>query len=468
MNPFNDSPLAAGAMHLDRVAVRSAVRDWTWRDVHAASLALAPRLTGASAVCNLCETRLGFLVTFLAALRAHLPQVLPPSSGSADLAAMLQDSAAPLIVVDDKALVQPAWSALAQVLAFVPEVPSDHPSDSRLQWACDPTVPLVRLYTSGSTGAPQAQLKTMGQLMRGAQVLAARLDEELEQQAQAMSQVICSVAPQHMFGLEASVMLPLLTGRAVLDARPLLAADVVAAFERPSQSDASGSAWIATPLHLRALVHAGDALANCSIVVASTMPLVQTLAAQAEALTGASVLEIYGSTETGVVAMRRTAKSAAWRPVEGVRVQPSENGATVWGSHFESPRVLADIVEPDGSGDFTLVGRRGDLIKIAGRRASLAGLNSLLHELPGLEDGVFYLPPTGALAERLVLIYAGAPLDNRAVQAWLRERMDAIFLPRAMIRIDRLPRTAGGKLPASALDALYMQHSARSDTGPAQ
>jgi acyl-coenzyme A synthetase/AMP-(fatty) acid ligase len=54
-----------------------------------------------------------------------------------------------------------------------------------------------------------------------------------------------------------------------------------------------------------------------------------------------------------------------------------------------------------------------------------------------------------------VLIYAGAPVNRAAAEAWLRERMDPIFLPRAFIHVDRLPRVGPGKLPRSALDEIY-------------
>ena len=85
----------------------------------------------------------------------------------------------------------------------------------------------------------------------------------------------------------------------------------------------------------------------------------------------------------------------------------------------------------------------------------------MLQDLPGLADGVFYLPATGAPTERLVLIHAGAPLDRTAAEAWLRERMDPVFLPRAFIHVDRLPRTGSGKLQRSALDEIFAAWSSR-------
>lgn len=457
MKYLADTALFAAPAQLERTAIIDSARTWTWREVHAASQVLAGRLEGATTVCNLCGSRLGFLVTWLAALRRGCLQVLPPSGGHADLLAILKSSIDPVVVVDDAQLLQPDWADHARCVthmpqAYVPVVPRDAQA-----WSCDEDAPLVRLYTSGSTGTPQAHVKTLRQLARGAEVLAARLDEEVDGGCAALAQIVCSVPPQHMFGMETSVMFSLVTGIAVVDSRPLLPADVRAAFE----DCAGGAAWIATPLHLRALARSGEAVPHCRVVVASTMPLAPALAVQAEALVRAPVMEIYGSTETGVVAMRRTARGAHWRAVDGVRVEPSDTGTQVWGTHFPSPQILADQVELDAQGGFKLLGRDSDLLKIAGRRASLAGLNLLLQDLPGLGEGVFYLPASGAPTERLVLIHAGAALDRAATERWLRERMDPVFLPRAIIRVDRMPRTESGKLPRAMLDEVYAARAAK-------
>ena len=457
MQRLTDLPLVAAGRQLRERAVIGGAREWTWGEVHAASIALAARLDAGATVCNLCGSRVGFVVTWLAALRRGCLQLLPPSGGHADLVAILKTAADAVIVVDDVALLQPHWAEHARCLVHVPEPSSAAMTDASLAWIPDWDAPLIRLYTSGSTGTPEPQVKALGHLVRGAQALAARLDEEVQGGLPALGRIVCSVPPQHMFGLETSVMLPLVAGIPVLEGRPLLPGDVRAAFEGSTET----AAWIATPLHLRALAQAGESLPQCRLVLASTMPLAPALAAQTEALTGAPAMEIYGSTETGVVAMRRSARDTQWRPVDGVRIESAATGTRVWGAHFPSPQLLADEVEIDAQGRFTLLGRQGDLIKIAGRRASLAGLNLLLQDLPGLADGVFYLPATGSPTERLVLIYAGTPLDRAQALAWLRERMDPVFLPRTFIHVERLPRTDTGKLPRAALDQLYAQRQAK-------
>ena len=73
--------------------------------------------------------------------------------------------------------------------------------------------------------------KTLLQLATGALVLGARLAAEVEGGLGRIDHLVCSVPAQHMFGLECSVMLPLVHGTPVLDRRPLLPADVAAAFD---------------------------------------------------------------------------------------------------------------------------------------------------------------------------------------------------------------------------------------------
>ena len=444
------SALLAASDLLDQPAIVGPDQTWTWRQVHQASLDLSRKFRHRSVVCNLCTSRVSFLVTWLAALRSGRLLVLPPSGGHADLARVLKSTPHPVIVADSSTAIQRSWRSGTECIICPPVCRDSTGSAADLAWQPDWNRTAVLFYTSGSTEAPEPQPKTLLQLAIGAKVLGDRLAQEIDGGLLAVRRIVCSVPPQHMFGVEASVMLSLVHGIPVQEGRPLLPADVQHAF-----ADSPATAWVATPLHLRGLVRSGAALSNCNLVLASTMPLTPHLAQQTEDLVRAPVLEIYGSTETGVLSMRRSARETSWRPVSGVRVEMVKAGTLAYGSHFSSPVCLPDEIEMDTTGCFKLLGRSIDMIKIGGRRASLAGLNLLLEELPGLEDGVFYLPNTANPTERLCLIYAGPTLDRAEIEQWLRARLDPAFMPRIFIRLGRLPRSDRGKLPRQALDMLF-------------
>ena len=67
---------------------------------------------------------------------------------------------------------------------------------------------------------------------------------------------------------------------------------------------------VTTPIHLRTLLAADVELPPLDLIVSATAPLSPQLALDAERRFAARLLEIYGSTETGQIAMRRTVEDA--------------------------------------------------------------------------------------------------------------------------------------------------------------
>src|SRR5690606_23380674 len=119
--------------------------------------------------------------------------------------------------------------------------------------------------------------------------------------------LVATIPPQHMYGMEFSVLLPLLAPVAVHVERPFFPGDVARAL-----ADSPEPALLATtPVHLRALLESGVALPPLAGIVSATAPLPRGLAAEAEARFGCEVREVFGSTETCVFARRRTAREGA-------------------------------------------------------------------------------------------------------------------------------------------------------------
>jgi acyl-coenzyme A synthetase/AMP-(fatty) acid ligase len=269
--------------------------------------------------------------------------------------------------------------------------------------------------------------------------------------------MLATVPPQHMYGFESSVLLALAGGHALCAERPFYPADIVAALERLP----CPRALVTTPVHLRALLGSGVELPAVDLVLCSTAPLTQQLAAEAERRFGSRLLEIYGSTETGQIAIRRPTHTAEWQLWSGVSLELEADGSRARGGHIEQPTLLPDVLEVTGPESFLLHGRVSDLVNIAGKRSSLAYLNHQLNSIPGVEDGAFFHaaePSSSHTGVARVAACVVAPaLDAARLLEALRQRVDAVFLPRPLVFVARLPRNDTGKLPLAALQSLAAQ-----------
>ena len=412
---------------------------------------LAAALPDTRFVVNLCETRHGFMLGFAAALQRGQTSLLPSGQGHSDWEQVLRQYPDAWLLTD-KPL------AAERVFDISPFLINGATHEMQMP-LIDCNQRAAILFTSGSTGQPSAHPKTWGQLCHGAASLAAALYwGEFPSCA-----IVGSVPPQHMFGLETTVMLPWSTGVPVHAQRPLLPADL----DNVLLQSYRLSWWMTTPMHLRTPLHALSGLAG---VVASTMSLPASVARTAEIAWQVPVMEIYGSTETGALAIRRTATENLWTPLAEVSLWPEGEGEgqKIWatGSHVGPPVALGDELKFQPDGRFLLLGRSTDLIKVGGKRASLSALNKNLTDIPGMDDGVYFSPADDNMhasgndphpAQRMAAFYVSATLSPREVLKALRASIDPVFLPRPLYRVAQLPRNATGKLPQAALMELFVQ-----------
>jgi acyl-coenzyme A synthetase/AMP-(fatty) acid ligase len=224
---------------------------------------------------------------------------------------------------------------------------------------------------------------------------------------------------------------------------------------------------VTTPVHLRALVESQIGMPPVDLIVSATAPLSQELARVVESKFRTALLEIYGSTETGQIALRRTAESAMWRLWPDVRLKISDDRVFAHGGHVEQITAMQDVIEITAEDEFLLHGRLADLVNIAGKRSSFGYLNAQLNAIPGVIDGVFFLREHAAGetgVARLGAVVVAPTLDAAALTELLRRRIDPVFLPRPLILVERLPRNATGKLPQQALQVLANRHLQTSDS----
>ena len=459
MNSVNALPLIAATAPNVIVAFDDA-RSYNARHFVTAVRAVAQRMPLASAqvaVLNMCANRYQFAIGFGAALIRGVPTLMP-ASHSAETLSQLLTQFPDVVLFTDGSDGSPVAIDLPRVDAVDLAAANTHQRDESGHFSV-PMIDAAQLaayvFTSGSTGLPTPHAKHFGAL-----VLNARAEGERFGMTDASNgpvSVVGTVPPQHMYGFETTVLLPLMNGHAFYAGRPFFPLDVA----RSLAAAPAPRMLVTTPVHLRALCAHPEPMADLAHVISATAPLDTALAEQAEAYFRAPLSEVYGCTEAGQVATRRTLDGDTWRTYANVQIDPNSDGtATVSGGHVETPVILSDFVRVEDSTHFALLGRTADMINIAGKRVSLAYLNHHLLMIEGVEDGSFFWPDhnDAETLQRLVAFVVAPELDRARLRAALARIVDPAFMPRPIFWMDQLPRNSTGKLTRASLQSLYEAH----------
>jgi len=457
---------------------------------------VAAALPAGGHVFNVCSDRYRFAVSLCATLVAGKVSLLP-STHTPEMVRQLASFAPDAFCLHDA----------ADCAVDLPRFRFPEPAPSGATRNADCQVPridasrvMAYVFTSGSVGMPVPHRKTWGFLVRSVRAAAERLGltgagHDGSGGSGGTHTLVGTVPAQHMYGFESTVLLALIGGLAFSNRQPFYPADVRAELAAVPQP----RVLVTTPVHLRAMLASDQALPGASLVLSATAPLAQTLARDAEARLDAPLIEIYGSTETGQIASRRTAQTDAWHLLPDVRLAPrdDEDGPSMWasGGHVEEPVPMGDALELLDDAHFLLHGRKADLVNIAGKRTSLGYLNHQLNAIPGVEDGVFYMPDeavakarqadggTAGTADRkadgkasreaghepvvrLAALVVAPQLTAAGLLRALRERIDPAFLPRPLRFVESLPRNATGKLTHDVLAALVAQRPREAAQAP--
>jgi hypothetical protein len=277
--------------------------------------------------------------------------------------------------------------------------------------------------------------------------------------------VLGTVPHQHSYGLESLVMLSLQHGLAPHAERLFYPADIrahIAAARRPT-------VLVTTPVHLRVLLTEPETPPPVDLVLCATAPLATHLAREAEARFAGALYEIYGCSEAGQVAARRTAVTEEWRCLDGISLRKDQSGIWAAGVPIATETVLPDVIELRDATHFLLHGRIADMVNVAGKRTSLVHLNYHLNAIDGVTDGAFALADSAGedAVGRLAAFVVAPGRTAGYILAALRERIDVAFLPRPLCLVPALPRNALGKLPHAEIHRLIAEATRPADASSA-
>lgn len=216
--------------------------------------------------------------------------------------------------------------------------------------------------------------------------------------------------------------------------------------------------------------------AQARLFVSGSAPLAAQTHQEFHERFGHTILERYGMSETlmnisNPYAGERRAGTVG-RPLPGVRVrnlnpagEPVPDGETgelhiqgpnLFSGYWRRPEATAeamrdgwfrtsDIAVRSPDGYYTLQGRRSDLIIAGGFNIYPREIEEFLLERPGIREAAVVARPDPVRGEQPVAYLAG-DFDAAAIEQACRRHLASFKIPRAFVKIDKLPRTALGKV----------------------
>ncbi len=425
----------------------------SWADFLSDAAALAAAIPGDAApeVMVACADRYLCAVALLAVWQTGRLAALPPNSRQETIDRLCAERGISLILHDGGGQGEHGLDVRGRLDAAGSSRAGAAGPD--LAPAFSPDRALVCVYTSGSTGAHVACLKTAGQILGEAALLVRLWD------LGPGTRVLASVPPHHLYGLLFGVLVPFMGGGSFVRTTPLHA-ETIAAQARAWKVDVLCS--VPAHLHAVATLPAG-ALPALGRMFSSGAPLDAGTASAVTALAGIPVTEVLGSSETGGIAWRDSGGDATWTAFPGVRVTQDDDGAMLLQSPFVDERDAAngwyrgaDRVRVRGDGRFELHGRADGIVKIGGSRVAIAEIERLLRETPGVADAAIVSVDTPPPRRHELWAAVVAPtLSVAALRAALLRRVEPIALPRRFRIVGALPREDNGKLVRARLLALF-------------
>ncbi|WP_231572419.1 AMP-binding protein [Rahnella aquatilis] len=317
------------------------------------------------------------------------------------------------------------------------------------------------LFTSGSTGKSQKIIKPITCLELESQWLCARWGAQF-----ADAHFVATVAPHHMYGLSFAFILPLALGR------PFATKSVE--YHEQLQSLASKKALVLTssPAFLKRL---DPALASTHLrhVFSAGGPLSNDTALRVENVCGCLPTEIYGTSESGIIAFRTQHQpDAAWTLFDNLEFSSlPEDNISLISPLIPQPEgmILSDKIQRLATDprQFVLLGRKDRIVKIAEQRISLTEIEQRLCTLDLLSDAsVLTIEKQERLyvAAVLVLSHSGEQLLQVQGQAALlaqirralRDWFSPVSVPRYWRFVPAIPLNPQGKRATAELQEMFL------------
>lgn len=342
--------------------------------------------------------------------------------------------------------------------------------------------PAVIIYTSGTTGKPKGAILTHGNLLANSQSL------KIEWGFKSEDVLLHALPLFHIHGLFVATHTALLSGAKMILLEKFTTNEVIKYL-------VSSSVFMGVPTHYTRLLKATELNAslcrNMRLFISGSAPLLQATLAQFKQVTGHTILERYGMSETGINTsnplLSERKPGTVGKALSGVDVrvvdekdqpvvtgnigQIQVKGANVFAGYWRKPEKTAEEFTHDGffrtgdlgyfdqDGYLTISGRAKDLIISGGYNIYPKEIELVLDKDPLiLESAVIGLPDDDfgeAVTAVIVLKGNNKLLNETIIRAYLKENLANFKIPKRFIVVDQLPRNTMGKVQKNKLRQMF-------------
>lgn len=321
----------------------------------------------------------------------------------------------------------------------------------------DPEHIFFTLYTSGSTGSPSLITKPLSALEEEAHT-AHKLWRNMTEGGAFAS----SVVHYHAYGLLFQFAWPLCTGIPFINER-INYPEILENYKNTPINFISSPAFLSRYSQSPSFM---DTVKSLKFVTSAGSPLSKDTARHFEK----PIVEIYGSSETGIIATRTPQETEPWSLLPKVELKTDSQSSVLVRSPYtglDEWCAIQDTIKMSDDGKFELMGRQDRIVKIHEKRVSLEQVEKscletkLINEIKALSLGedahlgcVAILNDAG---NKVVLNEGKAALVNR-LKAHLRLSFDSVLLPRKWRFVSEFPQNDMGKVLQSDLLSLFEKH----------
>lgn len=305
-------------------------------------------------------------------------------------------------------------------------------------------------FTSGSTGESTAALKTKNNIeseIKALSILLKKYD---------IKRVIVTVPFIHIYGSLTGLFYPYFNDIDIILKEHFLPNDLLEICQ-------DNSLVVTTPLYIKALnkISASKDLSK-SLFLSSTAPLDPKEAKEFNQKFSCSIMQLFGSTETGGIAYKFD-DEVLWTALNNVSILTNENNELKVKSPFVSKYIYEnefkdtkeeiqtfDFIEKIEKEDdkFKLIGRSSQILKIAGKRYSTIQIENILEEQEHIEKALIYVKnDKESLRGEILDITLETKKDFKAkeIKKILQNSLSNLKFSMDLKCIDKIPTSSVGK-----------------------